>query len=167
MPIRCKIGDTMKKLLFLLCFLSTSALAIDRPIPCTGNSCKLLFETTGSGGAKVSAGQADGLGIWKLNAIALPAQFISSGSSATIQTGVSAVILTGISGGFTLTFPTSGNLVDGQLILISNQSAATITYAASGATFPGGSATAPGTNQGQMLIYRAANTSWYIVSRGS
>jgi len=56
----------MKKLLFLLCFLSTSAFAIDKPIPCTGNSCKLLFETTGSGGAKVSAGNVDGLGKWTI-----------------------------------------------------------------------------------------------------
>lgn len=56
----------MKKLLFLLCFLSTSAFAIDKPIPCTGNSCKLLFETTGAGGAKVSAGNVDGLGKWTI-----------------------------------------------------------------------------------------------------
>lgn len=56
----------MKKLLSILFLLSSPALAIDRPIPCTGNSCKLLFETTGSGGAKVSSGNVDGLGKWTL-----------------------------------------------------------------------------------------------------
>lgn len=56
----------MKKLLFILAFLSTSAFGIDKPIPCSGNSCKLLFETTGSGGAKVSAGNVDGLGKWTI-----------------------------------------------------------------------------------------------------
>lgn len=57
----------MKKLLSTILFLlPTLALAIDKPIPCTGNSCKLLFETTGSGGAKVSAGNVDGLGKWTI-----------------------------------------------------------------------------------------------------
>lgn len=57
----------MKKLLSIILFLlPTLAMAIDKPIPCTGNSCKLLFETTGSGGAKVSAGNVDGLGKWTI-----------------------------------------------------------------------------------------------------
>lgn len=57
----------MKKLLSAILFLlPTLAMAIDKPIPCSGNSCKLLFETTGSGGAKVSAGNVDGLGKWTI-----------------------------------------------------------------------------------------------------
>lgn len=57
----------MKKLLSILFLFSSPAFAIDKPIPCTGNSCKLLFETTGSGGAKVSAGNVDGTGVLNLN----------------------------------------------------------------------------------------------------
>lgn len=174
----------MKKLLSILFLLSSPALAIDKPIPCTGNSCKLLFETTGSGGAKVSAGNVDGLGKWTIGpsgytgthavngvaslfGMATPPQVITSGSSATINTGVSAVILTGISGAFTLTFPTPGNLVDGQIIIISNQSAATLTYGANGSTFTGGSGSAPGTNASQILMFRTSNSSWYLVARGT
>lgn len=57
----------MKKLLlFIIASISTLAFAIDRPVPCTGNSCKLLFETTTSGGAKTSAGNVDGLGKWTI-----------------------------------------------------------------------------------------------------
>lgn len=57
----------MKNLILAFLFLfSLPVLAIDKPIPCSGNSCKLLFETTGSGGAKVSAGNIDGLGKWTI-----------------------------------------------------------------------------------------------------
>ncbi len=91
----------MKKLLFLLCFLSTSAFAIDRPIPCTGNSCKLLFETTSSGGAKVSAGNVDGLGKWTIGP--------STGFSAIEHTiGGNARVLTGHWAGGSSVTPTIG-----------------------------------------------------------
>lgn len=76
----------MKKLLFLFAFLSTSAFAIDRPIPCTGNSCKLLFETTSSGGAKVSAGEVSGLGVWKLG----PTDVTTSAAVNEIRNGSGA-----------------------------------------------------------------------------
>lgn len=59
----------MKKLLLILFLLSSPAFAIDRPIPCTGNSCKLLFETTSSGGAKVTVGKMDANGFALTNSV--------------------------------------------------------------------------------------------------
>ena len=77
----------MKKLFSAILFLlPTLAMAIDKPIPCSGNSCKLLFETTGSGGAKVSAGNVDGVGKWTLGSDAITTaggEMLSLRASAT------------------------------------------------------------------------------------
>lgn len=56
----------MKKLLSILFLLSSPVLAIDKPIPCTGNSCKLLFETRDGSNVKVSAGEVSGTGAWTI-----------------------------------------------------------------------------------------------------
>jgi hypothetical protein len=115
----------MKKLLLILCFLPTIAMAIDRPIPCTGNSCKLLFETTGSGGAKVSAGNVDGTGVWTIGPSG-SVEHILKGSlnrtlGSSVSSGVSFDKFSGsgllLTNGSSQVFTTSGKAT---LVLVSN-----------------------------------------------
>lgn len=55
----------MLRFAFVLFFLSTSAFAVDKPITCTGNSCKVLLEPRTSTGAaaQVVAATAGGVSI--------------------------------------------------------------------------------------------------------
>lgn len=79
----------MKKLLFLLAFISTPAFAIDRPIPCEGANCKLKFETRDGSNVKVSAGEVSGT-TWtlgtsdskvKIGGYSIASAMISTGSN--------------------------------------------------------------------------------------
>lgn len=151
----------MKKLLSTILFLlPTLALAIDKPIPCTGNSCKLLFETTGSGGAKVSAGNVDGLGKWTIGPAAYTGNHevrgsLSMTSGSSLSSGVAlfnnvttaAITLTN---GSSSIFTTSGKAT---FVIISNTTNSDTAF-----YITGGSSTALGTISGG---------SWFAVDSGT
>lgn len=86
----------MKKLLFIIAFLSTSAFGIDKPIPCEGASCKLKFETRDGSNVKVNAGEVSG-NVWTFFGGLKP----SSGSSTltVLETGSSWTPALSFSGG--------------------------------------------------------------------
>lgn len=150
----------MKKLLFLLCFLSTSAFAIDKPIPCSGNSCKLLFETTSAGGAKVSAGNVDGLGKWTIGPAAYTGTHevrgsfsMTSGSSLSAGVALFNNVTTAVialTNGSSSVFTTSGKAT---FVIISNTTNSDTAF-----YITGGTSTSLGTISGG---------SWFAVDSGT